>query len=422
MFKKLVKVIIPIVVLMLILIAYLLVKDSSYPPELYVQVSGSDKIQCIKGGFAWNSFGKQVVADAMAPTQMEYTKDSTIYVKPYEILEFTNSKGYNMYGKEIKSIDKYLSETTLATDSILKPSLELITPKDFGSYIYSITIDYLEKGSVQYGLKVVVTSDITKLEPYVDTYLGDNVKVSQILNLLPYSSYRNGMELLTSKEPYSMIVNYENVILSKKDLEFNSLAVFTLIKNVDSITYNIRNGESINTFNITKDEITNKYELTIKELEDYVNGKHINEYGFTILEKLGKNYTVQDATADNYFINIIGRQRNIEVLEKFLNKVNNKENAFMRDVIVTVEGDLIIRDIEYKDNIFTVNTDYTRDKFASEDNRKIVTYTYENINTTKLEDGKLRIVFLYNGDLEVVDQYSIKNKMFIYTDKYYFID
>lgn len=92
----------------------------------------------------------------------------------------------------------------------------------------------------------------------------------------------------------------------------------------------------------------------------------------------------------------------------------------MRDVRVTVEGDPIIRDIEYKDNIYTVNTDYTRDKFASEDNRKIVTNTYENI--TKLEDGKIKMVFLYNGDLETIDQYSIESRMYIYMDKYYLID
>jgi len=422
MFKKSFKVIIPVIVLILILIGYLVIKDSSYTPDLYVQINSSAKIKCIKGGFAWNSFGKQVVADALAPTQMEYTKDSTIYVKPYEILEFTNSKNYNMYGKDIRVIDKYSNETVVATDSILKSSLQLIAPKNFGSYIYSITIDYLEKGSVQYGIKVVVTSDISKLEPYTDTYLGDNVKVSQILSLLPYSGYRNGMELLTSKEPYSIIINYDNINLNKKDLEFNSLALFTIIKNLDSITYNIKNGETIEKINITKDEITNKYELTIKELDDYVNGKHINEYGFVTLEKLGKNYTIDDATVDNYFINIIGRQRNIEVLEKFLSKVNNKENTFMRDVLVTVEGDPITRDIEYKDNIFTINTDYTRDKFASEDNRKIITNTYENINVTKSEDGKLKMIFLYNGDLEVVDQYSTKNRMYIYTDKYYFID
>lgn len=420
MLKKTFKVIIPVILLILIFVGYLLIKDSSYTPELYVQTNSSVKIKCIKGGFTWNSFGKQTVADALAPTQMEYTKDSTIYVKPNEVLEFTNSKNYNMYGKDMKSIDKYLNETVLATDSILKPSLQLIAPKNFGSYIYSITMDYLEKGTVQYGIKVVVTNDTSELEPYVDTYLGDNVKVSQILNLLPYNSYRNGMELLTSKEPYSMIINYDNIILNKKDLEYNSLALFTLIKNVDSITYNIKNGETIGTFNITKDEITNKYELVIKELEDYVNGKHINEYGFVTLEKLGKNYTLQDATVDNYFINIIGRQRNIDVLEKFINKVNNKENAFMKDVRVTVEGDPIIRDIEYKDNIYTVNTDYTRDKFASEDNRKIVTNTYENI--TKLEDGKIKMVFLYNGDLETIDQYSIESRMYIYMDKYYLID
>jgi hypothetical protein len=411
-------IIITVVVLLLITVSVLIytLNVSSNPPELYVKTNNVLETKCIKGGFKWNYLGGSSVADALSPTKMEYTEENTIYVNPSETLIFSNSSNYKMYNEDIRYYDEELKEQIITSDiasaTTESKTVSFDAPKQLGTYILSITINYYDKGSVQYGVKVVVTYDVSSLEQYANTYVGDASKVSAILNLLPYGNYKNGIELITSKEPYGIITNYSNKDLSKSELEFNTLALFTLVQNVDNITYNIKSGDNIKTYTVTRNELKGKYNLTIEGLKNYISKK---DKEYVQLENLSKEYTLKNAIEDNCFVWNIQEEYNREVLENFVSKVNNKQNAFIRIAKVTIEGDVIIEDVKYEDNIFKLTIDYTRDKFSSGSDRVYKNYTYSNIKITTGSDNDISSVILHNGNSEM---HEVTETYIIYTNGY----
>jgi len=278
--KKVIMLILIFITLIFLTVFLHHIKLSSIPPNLYIKTDSSLNIKCIKGGYNWNCLGVTKAVDAFSPDQMIYTDDNTIYVYPNQTLIFNNSSAFKMYNEDVRCYDEKLNETLVDMDIVPAimdiKSVSFNAPVKVGTYIYSITINYYHKGSVQYFIKIVVTQDISSLEKYVNTYIGDNSKVNAILNLLPFSSNKNGIQLNTSKQPFGITVNYSNINLSLNELEFNTLAIFTLIQNVDNITYNIENEEKIETFNITRNVVNQKFNLTIEGLKNYVsiNGKN----------------------------------------------------------------------------------------------------------------------------------------------------
>ena len=68
----------------------------------------------------------------------------------------------------------------------------------------------------------------------------------------------------------------------------------------------------------------------------------------------------------------------------------------------TVEGDLIITDIKYEIDKVIVITDNTRDKFSSEEDRKITIETYKNIEEVLDldKDPAISSLIVYNDNKE----------------------
>lgn len=76
------------------------------------------------------------------------------------------------------------------------------------------------------------------------SYVGDASKVSNLANQLYYAEYKEGIELQTSEQPYSIRINYDentkgieyggDIHLTDKMLE-NAAILFALIDNVDEI-------------------------------------------------------------------------------------------------------------------------------------------------------------------------------------------
>ena len=68
----------------------------------------------------------------------------------------------------------------------------------------------------------------------------------------------------------------------------------------------------------------------------------------------------------------------------------------------TVEGDLIITDIKYEIDKVIVITDNTKDKFSSEEDRKITIETYKNIEEVLDldKDPAISSLIVYNDNKE----------------------
>lgn len=86
-----------------------------------------------------------------------------------------------------------------------------------------------------------------------DSYVGDNSKVGNIIANLPANEYSKGFELQTEKKPYGINVKYNN--FGNMEVKFqdgtlisdsfgqvikkNAMVLFSLVKNVDVITFTI---------------------------------------------------------------------------------------------------------------------------------------------------------------------------------------
>ena len=125
-----------------------------------------------------------------------------------------------------------------------------------------------------------------------------------------------------------------------------------------------------------------KYAPPVKNA-DKVDLEQNNKY--VKLEELEENYTIEKAIKDRCFIIGINELYNKVVLDTFIENVNNKIEDELRIINFTVEGDLIITDVIYnKDDSIIIYTDNTRDKFATQEDRKINSKTY-NAQTSELK-------------------------------------
>ena len=139
--------------------------------------------------------------------------------------------------------------------------------------------------------------------------------------------------------------------------------------------------------------------------KNITSGEHVDLSLETIkydeLTELSKEYTVEEAIADNCFV--IGNEvHNKELLNEFMQKVENREDSKLRIVQTTASGDIVVSDIEFSGDIITYTEDYTRDTFIGVSN--IITNSYS------LNDGYvLKSAPKVLEDGTVLKMYSLDN-------------
>lgn len=120
--------------------------------------------------------------------------------------------------------------------------------------------------------------------------------------------------------------------------------------------------------------ISDENNETIINLEDEYRGKYKNIYD------VDQNYTINNAIEDGCYVKVHKDVYNEDTYTDFMNNCNNRQNAFLRMILVTIEGDIIIEDYIY-DGTYDVAYKYrdvTRDKFASDNQRDITYATFDN--------------------------------------------
>lgn len=113
------------------------------------------------------------------------------------------------------------------------------------------------------------------------------------------------------------------------------------------------------------------------------------------IRSLSKNYSTSDAIKDNVFVIAHYDKYNIELYNDFMNKYQNKKNAFIRTGLTTIEGDLIIYDILYLNDKVYLVVDSTRDDFASD--KGLLLKEYNQVSEYKVE--KVTYWILHNAEL-----------------------
>jgi len=153
------------------------------------------------------------------------------------------------------------------------------------------------------------------------------------------------------------------------------------------------------------------------------NNTNENKEDKIALEKLPQEYSMIEAINDKCVINVHGGTiYNKDVLDRFIDNIKKKKQDYIRCINYTVEGDMIITDVEFagKDN-FKVLEDSTRDKFGVQ---VISNYKFKKLEVEEDEDGKNIILkekvegnldefylTYYNKDAKVINDY--KNNCFL---------
>ena len=134
----------------------------------------------------------------------------------------------------------------------------------------------------------------------------------------------------------------------------------------------------------------------ITDINDFYN--HSITSGYKDLRTLPANYTKEQAQIDNCFI-IGAMVHNDNLYSEFMDKYNKKENAFIRVVQSTVEGDIFIIDVLYEaiNNKIHLVKDDTRDKFSAQEDRTIKYKTYEKTGVWNYGNSQYWVA--YNGEL-----------------------
>ena len=140
-----------------------------------------------------------------------------------------------------------------------------------------------------------------------------------------------------------------------------SLGVFN---DNETIANNIYNGIETNYNTLNNNEVGNN-----------VTGNQIDTKNAS-LEELPQNYTIEQAIKDGCFTVTYYSVCNKENLDDFIEKTSvnntNREADSIRIAASTVEGDLILYDLIFDGEKYTLKSDYTRDKYMAEDDRKVV--------------------------------------------------
>lgn len=139
-----------------------------------------------------------------------------------------------------------------------------------------------------------------------------------------------------------------------------------------------------------------EYGSGITDINDVYNHSITNDY--KDIRSLPQDYSKEQAQKDNCFV-IGAMVHNDNLYKEFMNKYNKKENAYIRVVQSTAEGDVFIIDLLYeaRNNKIHLIKDNTRDKFSAHEDRTIKYKTYEKTGVWNYQNSRYWVA--YNGEL-----------------------
>jgi len=227
--------------------------------------------------------------------------------------------------------------------SFMNGSLHIQAPSEAGEYIYVLILIFEYMGTVSYVLVVrvdMISYNLSEISKYKTPYVGDNSKDSHIAGLLPvpHSYFKQQyISIESSYKPYNLTIYYEPIADSEYEGEWpitepghvletnsrtNALVVFSMIDNLDEVTFAFRISQSDGeldepkyntTYTFHRAAFEEKYgDLTmlgsdIVLLEDLLAGKKsamkgLELYVWRDLELTGNN--------DLYYTLLMGTNRN----------------------------------------------------------------------------------------------------------------
>ncbi len=274
------------------------------PPNIYISTEFQKTKDAVMGGYSWRSGWEYILADADHPKNFEYKSENIVSLsaKDQIIIGSQKIRTDKKYSFTLNNIEVYKAGELIEFETIeptfINGSLYLQAPTEPGEYIYSILLDFKNRGTVNYGFMVrvdMVTYDLTEIEKYKTPYIGDNSKVLAIVGLLPapHNYFKQQyISMETSTEPYKLNVYYEGISdvgdsgvwpseVSKtvvlNNLRKNALVLYTMIDNLEDVTFAFRDTPSNGALD------TSKYRT------QFTFSRESIEYEYGDLEKLSSD-------------------------------------------------------------------------------------------------------------------------------------
>lgn len=245
------------------------VKDT--PPNIYISAEGEKTKAACMGGYSWENGGKHIQADSDHPINFEYKIDNEVSVtaKQQLIISTQKLKRDKQYDFTIEEMDVFkdgqLIEFETVEPSFMNGDLYVQGPPEAGEYIYTLRLNFKDRGTVSYGFVVrvdMLTYDLTEISKYKTPYVGDNSKVGHIARFLPVPQKyfrQQYTSMKTSNKPYKLTIYYEAASnteyegewpivtpdsVIETNLRTNALVVFCMIDNLDQVTFAFRDSQS----------------------------------------------------------------------------------------------------------------------------------------------------------------------------------
>lgn len=330
--------------------------EKATPPDIYISAEGEKTKTAIMGSYSWENDGEHILADSDHPTNFQYKLDNIASASGKEQLIISTQKleKDRQYDFTIKDMSIYKDDRLVEFESV-DPSftngdLYIQAPPEAGEYTYVLRLNYKDKGEATYGFIVrvdMLTYDLAEISKYKTPYVGDNSKVGHIAGLIPvpnkyFRQRYTSME--TSNKPYSLTIYYELASnteykgqwpiatpdsILEKNSKTNALVVFSMIDNLDKVTFAFRNSQSDGELEESKYDTTFTFERSA--FENIYGDLSVFRDDLDALEEvlMGKTSSKKSKSKDQF------SQEIIDLVEKNLKIIMSspKESSNPKDYI-----------------------------------------------------------------------------------------
>ena len=132
------------------------------PPNLYISAEEEKTKVALRGTYNWSYRGKHIHADSDHPVNFEYNPDNIVSVTSQQQLIIStqklkaDKKYYFTLEQNFVYKDGQLVEPETVEPSYMNGDLYLQAPAEAGEYIYVLSLNFKDKGTVNYGFVVRV--------------------------------------------------------------------------------------------------------------------------------------------------------------------------------------------------------------------------------------------------------------------------
>ena len=281
-FNILLKLLIVFAIVILAMTVLVISINSEKVPDMMAYTE-SRSVQMIKGNYRWNAFSEVRTETNMNKESYVFKTENILLVSPEEKITLANT--ISNATRHIFSVTSmyYIDSSGTMTNVDVSSSnasyresnsVEFNSPQKDDTYHYYCKINYFEKGEVEYGLKVIVSSEVTydlsAILAYKNTALVDSESIDAIIRTLPHAKGKTNISILDNDFTKKIIINYSEIILDRSAFLNNVTVLFALIPEVDVIEY--KSPET--TYIYTRRELELMYE---RDITEYANDKDLWE-------------------------------------------------------------------------------------------------------------------------------------------------